>query len=200
MQPTRKSKRLKGKAPAKPGVSSDATTDEESPPYQESNDSSSKDDSDGGDDPGAGDAGGGTSAFGGYRASDIEPLSPFTADQYTHVTQDQDHGMPTSQRISSGKGKEPADSSESSTQWTGDIPVPGPYHYNIPDAHNQPPTRWVYEWVDPELYTMLYQDWQTTAAWTGLTWQQYKAQQLQYKGIMLMSTEEYYSMQHLHQM
>lgn len=199
MQPTRHSKRLKGKASRKSGVSADATTDEESPPYQESNDSSSNDDSDDGDDTGGG-GGGGMTSLGGHEGGEHQPLSPFTADQYTHVTQDQDHGMPTSQRIPSDKGKEPADSSESSTQWTGDVPLPGPYHYNIPDAHNQTPTRWVYEWVEPELYTMLYHDWQTTAEWTHLTWQQYKAQQLQNQGIMLMSTEEYYSMQHMHRM
>ena len=55
----------------------------------------------------------------------------------------------------------------------------------------QPPTRWVYEWEDPHFYTMLVQEWQTTSAWTGQTWQHYKAELLRVRGIALMSTAEY---------
>jgi hypothetical protein len=55
----------------------------------------------------------------------------------------------------------------------------------------QPPTRWVYEWEDPHLYNMLLQQWQTTAAWTGQTWQDYKAELLRVQGLNVMSTAEY---------
>jgi hypothetical protein len=80
MRLKRQSKRLKGKS-----VRSDATTkDENSPPYQESNDSSSRTPSDDGND--EDDTGGGTASHtaqgGGYE----RPLSPFTADQFTHCT------------------------------------------------------------------------------------------------------------------
>jgi hypothetical protein len=64
---------------------SDTTTkDENSPPYQESNYSSSRTPSDDGND--EDDTGGGTASHtaqgGGYE----RPLSPFTADQFTHCT------------------------------------------------------------------------------------------------------------------
>jgi hypothetical protein len=55
----------------------------------------------------------------------------------------------------------------------------------------QPPTRWVYEWEDPHFYNMLLQQWQTTAAWTGQTWQDYKAELLGVQGLNVMSTAEY---------
>ena len=61
----------------------------------------------------------------------------------------------------------------------------------IPDISMQPPTRWVYEWEDPHFYTMLVQEWQTTSAWTGQTWQHYKAELLRVRGIALMSNAEY---------
>jgi hypothetical protein len=74
MRPKRQSKRLKGKS-----VRSDVTIkDENSPPYQESNDNSSRTPSDNGND--ADDTGGGTASLtaqgGGYE----RPLSPFTLD------------------------------------------------------------------------------------------------------------------------
>jgi hypothetical protein len=61
----------------------------------------------------------------------------------------------------------PVDSSGSSSQWTDDLPIPSPYTYHTPDIHSQEPTRWVYKWIDPELYNMYYQDWQSTAELTN---------------------------------
>ena len=40
-------------------------------------------------------------------------------------------------------------------------------------------------------YTMLVQKWETTSAWTGQTWQHYKAELLRVRGIAVMSTTEY---------
>jgi hypothetical protein len=73
---------MKGKA-----VTSDGTT-------EESNDSSSKTDSDNGHD--GDDTGGGTASLVTQETAHEQPLSPFMADQFTHCTQDQDHGGPTS--------------------------------------------------------------------------------------------------------
>jgi hypothetical protein len=69
---------------------------------------------------------------GGYEC----PLSPFTADQFTHCTQDPDHGASTSSRIPSSQANAPVDSSGSSSQWIDDVPVPDPYIYHIPDIHS----------------------------------------------------------------
>jgi hypothetical protein len=55
----------------------------------------------------------------------------------------------------------------------------------------QPPTIWVYEWEDPHFYAMLFQQWQSTAAWTDQTWQDYKAELLRVQGLNVMSTAEY---------
>jgi hypothetical protein len=49
----------------------------------------------------------------------------------------------------------------------------------------------VYEWEDPHFYNMSLQQWQTTAAWTGKTWQDYKAELLKVQGLNVMSTAEY---------
>jgi hypothetical protein len=49
----------------------------------------------------------------------------------------------------------------------------------------------VYEWEDPHFYNMLLQQWQTTAAWTGQTWQDYKAELLRVPDLNVMSTAEY---------
>jgi hypothetical protein len=38
---------------------------------------------------------------------------------------------------------------------------------------------------------MLIQQWETTAAWTGQTWQDYKAELLRVQGLNVMSTAEY---------
>jgi hypothetical protein len=65
------------------------------------------------------------------------------------------------------------------------------FHYPRPDINMKPPTRWVYEWEDPHFYNMLLQQWQTTAAWTGQTWQDYKAELLRVQGLNVMSTAEY---------
>jgi hypothetical protein len=58
-----------------------------------------------------------------------QPLSPFTADQFTHCTQDQDHGSPTSPRIPSRTANASVDSSGSSSQWIDDVPITS--HINI---------------------------------------------------------------------
>jgi hypothetical protein len=125
-------------------VRSDATTeDENSSTYQESNDSSSRISNDDGND--EDDTGGGTVSLvaqgGGYE----RPLSPFTAHQFTHCTQDEDHGVLTSPRIPVSEANTLVDSSGSSSQWTDDLFIPGPYTYHISDIHSQQPTRWVYE-------------------------------------------------------
>ena len=52
--------------------------------------------------------------------------------------------------------------------------------------------QWVYEWENPEFYNMLLSQWQTTAAWTGQTWEEYKAALLATRGIALMSTIEHH--------
>ena len=65
------------------------------------------------------------------------------------------------------------------------------FHYPIPDISMQPPTRWVYEWEDPHFYTILVQEWETTSAWTGQSWQDYKADLLRVRGLNVMSIIEY---------
>jgi hypothetical protein len=145
MRPTRHSKRQKGKA-----VTSDGTT-------EESNDSSSKTDSDDGHD--EDDTGGGTASLATQETAHEQPRSPFTADQFTHCTQDQDHGGPASPRISSHTANTPVDSSASSSHWIDDVPITSPYKYHIPDIQSQQTTRWIYEWIETEFYNMCYQDW-----------------------------------------
>jgi hypothetical protein len=109
MRPKRQSTRLKRRS-----VRSDATTeDENSPTYQKSNDSSSRtssDDSNNGDD-----TGGGTASLITQGGGHERPLSPFTADQFTHYTQDEDHDVPTSPRIPVSEANAPMDSSDSSS-------------------------------------------------------------------------------------
>jgi hypothetical protein len=101
MRPTRHNKRQKGKS-----VTSDGTT-------EESNDSSFKTDSD--DDNDGDDTGGGTASLAAQEIAHEQPLSPFTADQFTHCIQDQDHGTPTSPRISSHMANASVDSPGSSS-------------------------------------------------------------------------------------
>jgi hypothetical protein len=101
MRPTRHNKRQKGKA-----VTSNGTT-------EESNDSCSKTDNDDGND--GDDTGGGTTSLAAQETAHEQPLSPFTADQFTHCTQDQDHGGPASPRIPSHTANAPVDSSASSS-------------------------------------------------------------------------------------
>jgi hypothetical protein len=169
MRSKRQTKRLKGRS-----VRSDATIeDKNSPTYQESNDSSSKTSSDDAND--EDDTGGGTASLAAQGGGHERPLSPFTADQFTHCTQDEDNGIPTSPRIPVSEANAPVDSSGSFSHWIDDVPVPDPYTYHIPDIHSQQPTRWVYEWVDLELYNMCYRDWRGTAEWTNFTWQEHKA-------------------------
>jgi hypothetical protein len=49
----------------------------------------------------------------------------------------------------------------------------------------------VYEWEDPQFYAMLLQQWETTTAWTGQTWQDYKTELLRVQGLNVMSTAEH---------
>jgi hypothetical protein len=130
MRPKRQSTRLKGRS-----VRSDATTeDENSPTYHESNDSSSRTSSDDGND--GDDIGGGTASLATQGGGHERPLSPFTADQFTHCTQDEDHGVLTSPRILVSEANAPVDSSGSSSQWIDDHPIPGLYTYHIPDIYS----------------------------------------------------------------
>jgi hypothetical protein len=79
-----------------------------------------------------------------------------------------------------------ADSSGSSSHGIDDVLTPGPYTYHVPDIQSQLPTRWVYEWIDSELYNMCYQDWRGTAEWTRFTWQEYKDHLLRIQGMSIM--------------
>jgi hypothetical protein len=152
MMPKRQSTRLKGRS-----VKSDVTTEDENRPiYQKFNDSSSRTSSDDGND--GDDTGGGTDSLTAQGGGHERPLSPFTVDQFTHCTQDEDHDVSTSPRIPISEANALVDSSGSSSQWIDDLPIPGPYTYHISDIHNQQPTRWVYEWVDSEPHNMCYQN------------------------------------------
>jgi hypothetical protein len=152
MRPKWQSTRLKGRS-----VISDATEDENNPIYQESNDSSSRTSTDDGND--GDDSGGGTASLASQGRGHERPLSPFMIDQFTHCTQDEDHDVLISLRIPVSEAKSPVDSSDSSSQWIDDLSIPDSYTYHISDIHSQQSTWWVYEWVDPKLYNMCYQDW-----------------------------------------
>jgi hypothetical protein len=79
MRLKRQNKKLKGRS-----VRSDTTTeDENSPIYQESNDSSLRTSSDDGND--GDDTGGDTASLAAQGGHD-RPLTPFTTDQFTHCT------------------------------------------------------------------------------------------------------------------
>ena len=132
----------------------------------------------------------------------MQPLSPFTAEQREYVTQDTDHGWPTSERIVTGPdaGVQHAYGSYiQSEDSSGSSTFPGAYDYTMPDTRTQQPIRWVHEWTDPEFYEQLHSQWATTAHWTGQTWMEYKATLLQSQGIMVVSTTEYYTMHNLHE-
>jgi hypothetical protein len=117
-------------------VRSDATTeDENSSTYQESNDNSSRTSSDDGND--GDDTGGGTASLAAQGGGHEGPLSPFTADQFTHCTQDKDHDVLTSPRILVSEANDLVDSSASSSQWIDDLPIPSPYTYHITGIHSQ---------------------------------------------------------------
>jgi hypothetical protein len=125
MRPKRQSTRLKGRS-----VRSNAITeDENSPTYQESNNNSSRTSTDDGND--GDDTDGGIAQGGGHE----RPLSLFTVDQFTHCTQDEEHGVPTSVRILVSEANASVDSSASSSQWTDDLSIPDPYTYHISDIH-----------------------------------------------------------------
>jgi hypothetical protein len=131
MRPKRHNKRLKDKSIKSYGT----TEDENSPTYQESNDSSSITSSDDGND--RDDTGGGTASLAAQGGGYERPLPPFTADQLTHNTQDQDLDASTLPRIPSSTTNAPVDSSDSSSQWIDDVPVPGSDTYHILDIHSQ---------------------------------------------------------------
>ena len=107
--------------------------------------------------------------------------------QFTHATQDRDHGAPESQRRTVG----PMDYDTPQYSSSSYSDTSQSFHYLIPDISMQPPTKWVYEWEDPHFYTMLVQEWETTSAWTGQTWQHYKAGMIRVRGLNVMSTAEY---------
>ena len=67
----------------------------------------------------------------------------------------------------------------------------GGSEYAMPHPTTQPSPTWVYEWQDPSFYNMMVSEWQTTAAWMGQSWQDYKAALLSTHEIAIMSTEEY---------
>jgi hypothetical protein len=50
------------------------------------------------------------------------------------VIQDVDYGRLSSARMPTDSDNAPVDSFGSSTQWTDDLPIPGPYSYHIPDV------------------------------------------------------------------
>jgi hypothetical protein len=106
---------------------------------------------------------------------------------FTHATQDRDHGAPESQRRTVG----PTDYDTPQYSSSSYSDTSQSFHHPRPDINTQPLTRWVYEWEDPHFYNMLLQQWQTTTAWTGQTWQDYKAEFLRVQGLNVMSTVEY---------
>jgi hypothetical protein len=109
MMPKRQSTRLKGRS-----VKSDVTTEDENRPiYQKFNDSSSRTSSDDGND--GDDTGGGTDSLTAQGGGHERPLSPFTVDQFTHCTQDEDHDVSTSPRIPISEANALVDSSGSSS-------------------------------------------------------------------------------------
>jgi hypothetical protein len=98
-----------------------------------------------------------------------------------------EHGAPESQRRTVG----PTDYDTPQYSSSSYNDTSQSFHYPRLDINMKPPTRWVYEWEDPHFYNMLLQQWQTTAAWTGQTWQDYKAELLRVQGLNVMSTAEY---------
>jgi hypothetical protein len=109
--------------------------------------------------------------------------------EFTHATQDRDHGAPESQRRTVGASQYDPTYSSSSYSDTSQSRS----FYPIPDINAQPQTTWVYEWEDPKFYNMLVGEWQTTSTWTGLTGQQYKGELLRTRGLNVMSIAEYHS-------
>jgi hypothetical protein len=88
---------------------SDVTTEDEN----SYNDSSSITSSDDGND--VDDTDGGIASLAAHGGGHERPLSPFAADQFTHYTQDEDHGVPTSPRIPVSEDNAPVNISGSSS-------------------------------------------------------------------------------------
>jgi hypothetical protein len=127
---------------------------------------------------------------------------------FTHATQHRDHGASSSQIITMiasprQRGREGGrqhhlalrrstssiqSGSESSSSYAHGYP-----EYLAPDpstvVHD---VRWVYEWESPEFYSMLVFEWQTTTAYTGQTWDDYKASLIANHRITLMSVNDYH--------
>jgi hypothetical protein len=72
---------------------------------------------------------------------------------FTHATQDRDHGAPESQRRTVG----PTDYDTPLYSSSSYSDTSQSFHYPRSDINMQPPTRWVYEWKDPHFYNMLLQ-------------------------------------------
>jgi hypothetical protein len=76
-----------------------------------------------------------------FRSLPILTLSPFTADQFTHYTQDQDHANSASPRILSHTVNASVDSSGSSSHWIDDVPITSSYKYHISDIRSEQTTQ-----------------------------------------------------------
>jgi hypothetical protein len=121
--------------------------------------------------------------------TNYDPWLTLGETEFTHATQDRDHGPPESQRRTVGASQyDPPYSSSSYSDTSRSRSF-----YPIPDINAQPQTTWVYEWEDPNFYNMLVGEWQTTSAWTGLTWQQYMGELLRTRGLNVISIAEYHS-------
>jgi GTP cyclohydrolase I len=65
--------------------------------------------------------------------------------------------------------------------------------YIVPDPSQLiQSVQWVYKYENLEFYSILVEQWQTTIAWTGQTWEEYNAQLLARQGITLLSTIEHH--------
>ena len=73
--------------------------------------------------------------------------------QFTHATENPDHGAPQSQRRTVG----PTDYDTPQYSSSSYSDTSHSFHYPITDISIQSPTRWVYEWEDPHFYTILVQ-------------------------------------------
>jgi hypothetical protein len=129
-------------------------------------------------------------------------------DDFTHVTQDRDHGASSSQRITMttssrqrgrGWGRQHhlaptrstssiQSSSEDSSSYAHGYPK-----YLAPDlstvVHE---VQWVYEWESIKFYSMLVSECQTTSTWIEQTWDDYKTSLMSHCRFALMSINDYH--------
>jgi hypothetical protein len=139
--------------------------------------------------------------------TNVAPIVPGEAN-FTHTTQDIDHGASSSQRITMtasprerhrGGGRQHhlslrqnnfsmQSGSESSPSYVHGYPT-----YLAPDpstvVHD---VQWVYEWESLKFYSMLISEWQTTSAWMRQIWDDYKASLIANHRIALMSINDYH--------